>query len=326
VVAVDVSQPSLDHQQYLKDKHGLFNLDLHLLPIEELPTLGRDFDLVVSTGVLHHMADPVVGMKALGSVVRPDGAIAVMLYAKNGRIGIELLESAFREIGLGQDDKSVEIVKNAMTLLRPDHPVQGYLGMADDLRESDAGLVDTFLHGRQRSYTVDECVDLVAAAGLEFQGWFIKSPYYAHELFSAPNLLYPAINALPEEKVWSVMERIQTTNACHFFLACRPERPKESYVIDFSAADALDYVPIFRTRCGLSGNEIYRTDWRVGLNAAQLPFVQQVDGVRTIRKIAEFVAQSGSQRGELADQEKYALKLFQSLWRLDFLAMGLKSA
>ena len=53
VVAVDVSQSSLDHQQYLKDKHGLFNLELHLLPIEELPTLGLDFDLIVSTGVLH---------------------------------------------------------------------------------------------------------------------------------------------------------------------------------------------------------------------------------------------------------------------------------
>jgi hypothetical protein len=33
-------QPSLDHQQYLKDKHGLKNLELHLLPIEELSALG----------------------------------------------------------------------------------------------------------------------------------------------------------------------------------------------------------------------------------------------------------------------------------------------
>ena len=60
VVAIDISQPSLNHQQYLKDKHGLWNLELHLLPIEELPTLGLDFDLIVSTGVLHHMADPLV--------------------------------------------------------------------------------------------------------------------------------------------------------------------------------------------------------------------------------------------------------------------------
>ena len=41
---------------------------------------------------------------------------------------------------------------------------------ARDLQSSDAALVDTFLHGRQRSYTVDECIDLVTSAGLAFQG------------------------------------------------------------------------------------------------------------------------------------------------------------
>jgi hypothetical protein len=44
VVAIDISQPSLEHQQYLKDKHGLWNLELHRLPVEDLPTLGMDFD------------------------------------------------------------------------------------------------------------------------------------------------------------------------------------------------------------------------------------------------------------------------------------------
>ena len=79
VVAIDISQPSLDHQQYLKDKYGLWNLELHLLPVEELPTLGLDFDLIVSTGVLMVMADPLSGMKALALCLRPDGAIGVML-------------------------------------------------------------------------------------------------------------------------------------------------------------------------------------------------------------------------------------------------------
>jgi hypothetical protein len=78
-------------------------------------------------------------------------------------------------------------------------------------------------------------------------------------------------------------------------------------------------------RCGLSGSEIFRSNWRANLNAARLPFVQHIDGRRTIREIAELVAQSGSQRGDVADLEKFGRKLFQSLWRLDFLAMGLKS-
>jgi hypothetical protein len=81
---------------------------------------------------------------------------------------------------------------------------------------------------------------------------------------------------------------------------------------------------LMRMRCGLSGSEIFRSDWRAPLNSAQLPFVQQVDGQRTIREIAASVAQSGaSQRGSLADVEKFARKLFQALWRLDLLAMAL---
>ena len=322
VTAVDISQPSLDHQQYLKDKHGLFNLDLNLLPIEELPSLGRDFDMIVSTGVLHHMADPQVGMNAIASCLRPDGAMGIMLYAKYGRAGLELLQQFFRDLGLGQNESSIATVREAFSLLSPDHLVQPYLKMARNM-QSDAVLVDTFLHGRERSYTVDDCVDLVTTAGLVFQGWFNKAPYYPHGLFARPNTVYPAIEALPEPAKWAAVERLNTVNACHFFLACRPERPKESYTIDFSTPACLDYVPLMRMRCGLSGLEIFRSDWRTTLNSAQLPFVQQVDGHRTIREIAASVHGEASSRGSVADVEKFACTLFQALWRLDFLSMAL---
>lgn len=323
VVAVDISQPSLNHQQYLKDKHGLWNLELHLLPIEELGSLGLDFDLVVSTGVLHHMADPQAGMNAVASVLRPDGVAAIMLYAKYGRVGIEILEGVFRDLGLRQDDASIAVVRETLANLAADHPVQGYVKIAGDL-PSDAGLVDTFLHGRQQSYDVDGCLDLVHTAGLEFQSWLLKAPYYLHDLSGTAGSFFQAVSALPEEKVWSVMERIRTQNARHFFIACRPDRPKSHYTIDFSAAGSLDYVPLFRMRCGLSGGEIFRPGWRMRLNPAQLPFVQNIDGRKTIREIAERVSQTGgSPRASVSDLEKFGRKLFQSLWRLDFVSIAL---
>ena len=52
VVAVDVSQPSLDHHAYLKDTYALGNLELRLLPIEdvgELYDIEFDEDLEVDT-------------------------------------------------------------------------------------------------------------------------------------------------------------------------------------------------------------------------------------------------------------------------------------
>ena len=325
VVGVDISRSSLDHQQYLKDKHQLGNLELRLLPVEELPTLGLEFDLVVSTGVIHHLADPLAGMKALAGCLRRDGVLGVMLYARYGRSGVELLESVFRDLELSQDDASVQIVKDAMSVLPADHPARNYIKGAWDL-QSDAALVDTFLHGRARSYTVAECIDLVVSAGLVFQGWLLKTPYYPHEFFAQANTFYPVLNALPESKLWSVMERLQTVNACHLFIACRPDRPKELYAIDFSMDDALDYVPMWRARCAVSGTDIVRPDARLGLNPAQLPFVQYIDGRRTIRHIAALVAQRGeSPGGSAADLEAFGCRLFQSLWRLDFVATALNA-
>ncbi|UMB67749.1 class I SAM-dependent methyltransferase [Mycobacterium paraterrae] len=326
VVAIDVSQPSLDHQQYLKDKYGLTNLDLHLLPIEESPTLGADFDLIVSTGVLHHMAEPVVGMKALAACLRPAGAIGVMLYAKYGRVGVEMLESTFRDLGLQQDEASLRVVKETIALLPADHPARGYLKMSGDA-QFDAVLVDTFLHGRARNYTVADCFDLVAEAGLEFQGWLQKAPYYHHDLLNSAPDLTAALSGKPGPKIWSTMERIQSSNACHFFIACSPDRPKKSYDIDFSTVESLEYVPLMRMRCGLSGDDIFRPNWRMPLTAAQLPYVQNIDGHRTIREIAAAVAQrQGSGRARTIEFEKFARRLFQALWRLDFLAMALPPA
>jgi SAM-dependent methyltransferase len=323
VVGVDISQASLNHQQYLKDKHGLNNLDLRLLPIEELPTLGLDFDLVMSIGVLHHMADPLAGMKALASCVRPDGAIAVSLYAKYGRAGVYLLQSVFRDLGLGQDEASIRMVKETISLLPPDHLVQSYVQSVRDVHY-DAGLVDLFLHGRDQSYTVEDCIDLVTSAGLVFQGWLYKAPYYPHRELAQSSEFYATVNALPEPKMWSVMDRIRTLKVAHIFMACRPERPKKSYTIDFSTLDSLNYIPLMRIGCGISGTEIVVPEWRSSLDADQLAFVQRVDGRRTIREIAACVAQSGaSPHSSAAKRERFGRKLFESLWRLDVVAMAL---
>jgi SAM-dependent methyltransferase len=321
VTAIDVSQPSLDHHRRLKEKYGLRNLDLHLLPIEEVGTLGLDFDLIVSTGVLHHLADPLVGMKSLAACLRRDAVIAVMLYAHYGRIGVEMMQSVFRDLGLRQNEASVLMVKEALATLSQDHPLRSYLAIAPDLA-FDAGLVDTFLHGRDRSYTVQDCLDLVASAGLVFGEWFLKSSYYPPP---APgNAFHAAVAALPEPRQWPVMEKINFRNGCHFFTACRADRPARSYRIDFASADAIDYIPVFRYRCGLDGATIFRYDWRLQLDPIQLALVQQVDGRRTIRQIVAEATPSGVMpwRNQ-AELDEVGRTVFRSLWQRDFLAMGL---
>jgi SAM-dependent methyltransferase len=323
VVAIDVSQPSLDHHSALKDRYGMRNLELHLLPIEELGALGREFDLVISTGVLHHMAEPQTGMKALAGCLNPDGVIAVMLYGRYGRIGVEIMQSVFRDLALEQNEASLFAVKEAVALLPQDHPLHSYISMAPDL-QFDAGIVDTFLHGRDRSYTVADCLDLVSSAGLIFQDWYLKSAYYPPT--PPGGGFYAAVAALPEAQQWSVMERINTRNACHFFTACHADRAPESYRVDFASPTILDAAPTFRYRCGFDGSSIYRPGWRMNLDLEQRTIVQLIDGHRTIREIVEAVAQLGVPAPQRqVELQNRARLLLQSLWQQDFLAMVLGS-
>ena len=321
VVAIDVSQPSLDHHAYLKDKYAMRNLELHRLPIEDVGSLARDFDLIVSTGVLHHMAEPKTGMKALAACLRPDGVAAIMLYARYGRIGVEMLQGVFRELGLRQNDPSVLMVKDALETLAQDHPIKSYISVAPDL-QFDAGLVDTFLHGRDRSYTIDDCLDLVTSAGLVFQDVFLKSGYYPPA--ASTSAFHAAVAALPEQKQWSIMERVNFRNACHFFTACRADRPTASYRIDFASADAVNYVPSLRYRCGLNGSQISRPDWGTNLDQVQVALARQMDGRRTIREIINAAGKGLTQDRMPADLEQFARTFFRSLWQLDFVAVGLR--
>jgi SAM-dependent methyltransferase len=323
VVAIDVSEPSLNHHQFLKDKYGMVNLELHLLPIEKAPELNSEFDLIVSTGVLHHLNDPQKGIDALSQCLRREGVMALMLYAKYGRIGVEILQSVARDLGLDQNEQSLKIIRGMMSALSPNHPIKSYLDIAPDLG-FDAGLVDTFLHGRDRSYSIQDCQNLVQSAGLSFQDLFIKSPYYPPAQLD--NTFFNSVAALSEDQQWSVMERINTNNACHFFTACRQDRPIESYRINFDSK-AVDYfVPELRYRCTINHDTLKRYNWSTTLSPLECLLLQQVDGQHSIVDIISHV----SHVGNLAHEDPLALAsfakaFFKRLWQLDFLSMHLSA-
>ena len=325
-MAVDVSEASLSHHRYLRDKYGLKNLELHLLPIEAVSSLNRDYDLIVSTGVLHHLENPGAGLRALAGCLRQGGVVALMLYAKYGRIGVEIVQSLARDLGLDQSEGSIRRVRDLLEILPQDHPIRSYLALAPDLR-FDAGLVDTFLHGRERSYTIEACLELVASSGLVFQDVFLKSPYHPIHSQGIDSAFYSSIAELPREKLWSIMERVNFRNACHFFTACHADRPKETYEIDFGSGRVRGYVPSLRYRCAINGNILSQYGWSTNLGPLEVEMIRRVDGHRTIAEILNEVLTDEQFEQRLPeDLEGFGRALFKTLWQLDFLAMGLKTA
>lgn len=315
VVGIDVSQASLANSEMLKQKHGLSNLELLRLPIEEVGQLGRQFDVVGCTGVLHHMADPVAGTRALGEVLKPDGVAALMLYAKKGRVGIEMLQQMFRGLGLGRDPASLAIVRETLQRLPPKHPARALYEGSQEMT-FDGGLVDLFLNARERSYSVPELLELLNQAGLQFQSWLDNSHYYPELWFETPTQLYQRISGLPEPEVWAAMELALATEIDrHFFIACRADRPAERFRPDFASPSFLDAVPMWANdwapgeRDGRPG--LFRGKSGIPLGEAQVPLARAVDGARPVRVMLS------------VSTEQFAREFFRVLWRAGMIWMGL---
>ena len=121
------------------------NLQIHHLDIERVSDLGISFDQIVCTGVLHHLADPDEGLRALRNVLKPDGAMQLMVYAPYGRTGVYMLQEFCRRIGVRATDNDIRDLTDALGALSPGHPLQSLLTQAPDF-QNDAALADALLH------------------------------------------------------------------------------------------------------------------------------------------------------------------------------------
>jgi SAM-dependent methyltransferase len=88
VLAIDLSLSSLGYAGRKARELGLTGIEFAQADLLELRAIGRSFDVVECSGVLHHMADPVAGWQALLPLLRPGGFMLVGLYSEAARRGI----------------------------------------------------------------------------------------------------------------------------------------------------------------------------------------------------------------------------------------------
>ena len=176
VIGIDFSATSVHYTEALKQKYNLNNLQVYQLPIERASELATQFDQIVCTGVLHHLEHPAAGLQALRGLLKPDGALHLMVYAPYGRAGIYLLQEFCRRIGIEAADADIRDLMVALKALPPGHPLEHLLREAPDFRQ-ETELADALLHPHDRAYSVPQLFDLIASAGLTFSRWVKQATY-----------------------------------------------------------------------------------------------------------------------------------------------------
>ena len=322
VTAIDVSKTSLRHTRDLQRKYNLDNLELHRLPIEDVRSLARSFDLVVCTGVLHHMPDPDHGLRALRDALRPRGAMRLMVYARYGRAGVYMMQEYCRLLGIRATEDDLRDLGTMLAALSADHPISGVLRRAKDFRRPEA-MADALLHPQDRAYSVPELYAWLDRCGMSFGRWIEQAPYLAQCGVVARSPHAARLASLPSRPQHAAVELFRGTMFSHSFVAYRDDRSEDSQPITFAGDVWRDYIPIAlpgtvcvreRLPPGSVAVLINRahifTDLILTIDAFEDRLLGAIDGNRTLAEILQFAAQDG-------EGDRRALRFFERLWQYD---------
>jgi SAM-dependent methyltransferase len=321
VTAIDISESSLRCTRDLQQKHDLRNLELHRLSIEHVGDLGRTFDQIVCTGVLHHLPDPDLGLRSLRSVLAPNGAMHLMVYAMYGRFGIYMMQEYCRTVNVGNSKRELHDLGAMIRALSPEHPIAGVSRRARDFTYP-AALADTLLHPQDRAYTVPQLYAWLQRCGLSFGRWYEQAPYLPQcgAIASMPHTT--RLVSLPSPLQHAAVEILRGTMTKHNFIAYHDDFPIENRPMIFESTTWSRYVPLRlpwtltirdRVPVGSVAVLINRAhtypDLALPITAAQDRVLGGIDGRRSVDEILRAT-------GDVISGEQ-AAKFIRQLWEYD---------
>jgi SAM-dependent methyltransferase len=325
VTGIDFSATSVRCTEGLKRKYNLNNLQLHQLPVERVRELGSSFDQIVCTGVLHHLADPNAGLAALRDVLKPDGAMQIMVYAPYGRTGIYILQEFCRRVGICATDDGIRDLITALGALPPGHPLQTLLREAPDFRH-EAALADALLHPQDRAYSVPELFNFIVANGLTFGRWVRQAPYSLRCGVMAKLPQASRMSQLPLAEQYAAVELFRGTMVRHSVIVYRDDSPGRPQAIDFGGDAWPGYVPIRmadticiqeRLPAGAAAVLINRThtctDLVMPIDPIEKRMFDAIDGKRSVGDITKGTLPSTRKASPL----DLARAFFERLWWYD---------
>jgi 2-polyprenyl-3-methyl-5-hydroxy-6-metoxy-1,4-benzoquinol methylase len=165
VLAVDLSLSSLAYAKRKTPASLSARIDYAQADILKLAAVGRSFDVVDSTGVLHHMADPLQGWRILLSLVRPGGLMHLGFYSELARREIMAARAFVAAHGYGATPAEIRRFRQDVMAT----PLAGVSRFNDFFSLSECR--DLLFHVQETRMTIPMLKAFIVEHGLRFIGF-----------------------------------------------------------------------------------------------------------------------------------------------------------
>ncbi len=121
IVGVDISAESIKLAEQRLKQHGFDNTEFYVLSIEDLSSLNYQFDYINCDELLYLFPEPAIALKAMKSVLKPDGIIRSNLHSSAQRANIYRAQKMFGMMGLldeNPEELEIEVVVETMQALK----------------------------------------------------------------------------------------------------------------------------------------------------------------------------------------------------------------
>jgi len=169
-LGIDLAAGALEVAHQLASRHAIENVRFAQRDLLQLDP-AETFDLIVSTGVIHHLTDPRRGVANLSACLAPGGCMLLWLYHAYGEFDRLLQRELVRMLWDPHSmslQEGIEMIRDLDVSLARDRYSGAFAARDNAALDNTAINVDAFLNPVVNAYRFDEAVQLMDQSCLDW--------------------------------------------------------------------------------------------------------------------------------------------------------------
>jgi tetratricopeptide (TPR) repeat protein/SAM-dependent methyltransferase len=199
ILAIDLSLASLSYAKFMANRFALTNVEFGQVDIMRMSSLGREFDFIDASGVLHHLSDPWEGWRILLSLLRPGGTMQIGLYSEIARRAVVSARELIAERGYQPVPEDIRRCREEIMAADQGSLLKSLIQADDFFTTSECR--DLLFHVQEHRLTLPDIKSFLAENDVQFSGFILAAPTVRS--FATR---FPEASAMTDLDCWNVFE------------------------------------------------------------------------------------------------------------------------